>query len=133
MAIVWRGKELTAKVRAAAMRGLIKGAMRVQADAIRRIEEPPKTGRLYRRRSIVHQASAPGEAPATDLGNLVISITINPIPARLRVNINAGASYAAALEFGTKHIEPRPYMRVSLIENLPQIKDDVSDAIRIAL
>lgn len=133
MAIVWKGDQLEKQVQAAAMRGLIKGAMRVQGDAIRRIQNPPKTGRLYRRRSIVHQASAPGEAPATDLGNLVNSITINPLPALLRVNINAGASYARALEFGTKHIEPRPYMRVSLIENLPQIRDDVADAIRASL
>lgn len=133
MVVVWRGKELEAKVRAAAMRGLIKGAMRVQGDAIRRIQNPPKTGKLYHRRSITHQASAPGEAPATDLDNLVTSIHINPLPALLRVNINAGASYAEALEFGTEHIAPRPYMRVSLTENLPMVRTDVADALRAVL
>ena len=34
----------------------------------------PRTGRIYRRGGVVHQASAPGEAPASDTGELRQSI-----------------------------------------------------------
>lgn len=133
MPVVWEGRKLEGIVRAAAMRGLIQGALRVKADAIRRIQEPPKSGRTYTRRGITHQASAPGEAPATDTGKLAGSIDIFPNFAALHVTVNAAATYAAALEYGTRHIQPRPYMRVSLTENLKFIERDVARAIGAAL
>lgn len=133
MPVVWRGDAVTKQVEIAAMQGLIKGGLKVKGEMIRRIKSPPKTGRVYTRRGIRHQASAPGEAPATDTGNLINSIDIFPNPALLSVSVNVAASYAAALEFGTQKIQPRPYARVSLAVMLPMIERDIARAITKAL
>lgn len=65
----------------------------------------------------VHQASAPGEAPASDEGNLAGTIEIERT-GPLSADVTVPADYAATLEFGTvkagvKHettIEPRPFL-----------------------
>ena len=134
MPVVWKGDDVTKAVTAAAMRGLIKGGFKVKGEMIRRIKSPPKTGHTYRRRGIVHQASAPGEAPATDTGKLIGSIS-DPKPnfATLSVTINVSANYAASLEYGTQKMEPRPYARVSLNVTLPSVIQDVERAVSKAL
>lgn len=63
----------------------------------------PKSGRIYGS----HRASAPGEAPAMDTGNLVNSIqTEKEAPGAWTVYTNV--DYAAYLELGTVYMEPRP-------------------------
>jgi hypothetical protein len=52
-----------------------KTALDVQRFAIE-LMQMPKSGRTYKRGSKSHQASAPGEAPAIDTGNLVNSIEV---------------------------------------------------------
>jgi phage gpG-like protein len=59
---------------------------------------------------IEHQASAPGEAPAIDTGNLVNSIQVEmtgPAAAVVFTNVE----YAPYLEFGTIEIAPRPFLQ----------------------
>lgn len=70
----------------------------------------PGTGRQYGK----HRASAPGEPPAKDLGNLSANTNANP---NLRDDgddivgtIDANAEYAKALEQGTERIAPRPFL-----------------------
>lgn len=133
MPVVWRGRNITKRVEIAAMQGLIAGALKVKGEMIRRINSPPKTGTVYTRRGIVHQASAPGEAPATDTGALVNSIDIFPNPSLLQVVVNVSAAYAAALEYGTVKMAPRPYARVSLFAMLPLVEQDVARSISKAL
>jgi HK97 gp10 family phage protein len=65
-----------------------------------------KSGRVYGK----HQASAPGEAPARDSGNLAGSIRTLPMGPHT-VTVSIGAEYAAYLEFGTVRMEPRPYVK----------------------
>ncbi|MGL5116516.1 MAG: HK97-gp10 family putative phage morphogenesis protein, partial [Beijerinckiaceae bacterium] len=74
-------------------------------------------GRIYQkympRRS--HQASAPGEAPATDTGTLIAGIVIDRTDVkRGRIIIAATAPYAKALEYGTRKMAPRPFLRRAL-------------------
>lgn len=73
-----------------------------------------KSGRLYRRgRTAMHQASAPGEAPAVDTGFLTNSIqvaTTGPLTAEIQIP----AEYAAYLEFGTRRMAPRPYVQPAI-------------------
>ncbi len=70
----------------------------------------PKHGKTYRRGERVHIASAPGEAPAVDTGALRTSGYVEPVqPGTWEVGFTA--EYAAAEEFGTPRIEPRPYLR----------------------
>lgn len=71
-------------------------------------------------------AAAPGETPNTDIGNLVNSIQVEA-QNDLQQAIIAGAEYAAALEFGTPDMAPRPFMTpmaVELEKELPTFFDN---------
>lgn len=65
----------------------------------------PKSGHMYGD----HQASAPGEAPAIDIGNLVASVQAQE-ESTLTWTVAVGADYGIYLEHGTVHMAPRPYM-----------------------
>lgn len=130
MAINWQGDALIARIRQAAMRGVLRGTEAVHATAIRKIQTGPKTGRIYRTRGVEHQASAPGEAPASDTGALAQRSGTRYEPNELTGFVTFNAAYAAPLEFGTNRIEPRPFLRPSLVENADLIRDSVADEVR---
>ena len=81
-------------------------ALYIQATAKLIIKNSPRGGRVYGS----HKASAPGEPPATDTGNLINSIqTIEIGKDHMRVHV--GAEYGHMLEYGTRKMAPRPYFR----------------------
>src|SRR5262245_7162584 len=110
----WRGDEVAASLRQAVMRAVIRGTEEVRNEAIRLVQSPPKTGRIYTRRGVEHQASAPGEAPATDTGRLVNSITTEYDEQNLSGKVSANTEYAEYLEYGTARMDARPFMRPAL-------------------
>jgi len=123
MTVTWRGNEVTRGLKQALNRGLFIGANIVRNEMVAKITKGPKTGRVYVRRGIEHQASAPGEPPASDTGRLVNSIDVDQNLNEISATINVGANYAAALEFGTENMEPRPYARPSLNEKSEKVED----------
>lgn len=94
-----------------------RACLLVRNRAIDSIAREPKSGIMYGK----HQASAPGEAPAQDMGTLAQSIifevtedkrgVIGQIIAQAKA-----APYARALEFGNKgnNLQPRPFMQPAL-------------------
>ena len=80
-----------------------------------------KTGRVYRRGNVVHQASASGEYPASDEGMLVNKITTQLSTDQLSGEVISRAEYSYALEFGTRKMGARPFMQPSLEQNRPKI------------
>lgn len=64
-----------------------------------------RSGRMYG----AHQASAPGEAPAWDTGNLASSVT-TAVLSDESAEVRIGAEYAPALEYGSAKIAPRPWV-----------------------
>ena len=81
-------------------------AFAVKANAQREIQAGSKSGKLYKRgKRGVHQASAPGQAPATDSGHLANSIQTRKV-ADAEHEVTVGAEYAAALEDG----KDRPFL-----------------------
>lgn len=133
MTLEWRGPAVIAALHQAALRGVVRGTEAVKTRIIERLNNPPKTGRLYRRNTVVHQASAPGESPATDTGRLVQSITTSYDTKNIIGYVNVSTEYAAALEFGTPRIAPRPYARVSLAEKTKEIEEGIAQEIAEAL
>lgn len=134
MSVKWNQPAVVAKIRAAAARGVVRGQHAVADEAVSRILNPPKTGRIYRRRGVEHQASAPGQSPANDTGHLAGNVTVDPINmATLTGTVTSRAAYAAALEFGTAIMEPRPYMRPALEAKRAEIETDIANEIRRAL
>lgn len=61
-----------------------------------------------------HVPSKPGEPPKGDTGRLELSINVYPRKSEKGVVVIAEAPHAAAMEFGTRTIAPRPYMRPAL-------------------
>lgn len=97
--------------------GLNQAALLTRGEAVKEVQRPPKTGRVYKRGSLTHQASAPGEAPATDTGSLASSIkadTKQPASVRRARDARSVAGstikYSEYLEDGTSTIAPRPFM-----------------------
>lgn len=95
-------------------------AQKVRKDAIKSIQRGTKTGTVYERGpgqnlSGTHQASAPGQAPATDTGRLVSSI--KAVSNGLSGAVFSKLDYSFWLEYGTIRMEPRPYLNPALQAN----------------
>lgn len=129
MPVTWNDN-LIARYRAAAFRGVVIGTEILGNEGNRLITDPPKTGRVYRRRGRVHQASAPGEAPATDTGRLVQSRRTVYDQDKLQGDVVWSTDYARHLEYGTQKMEPRPYASVAVNNKRLEVVDAVIDEIR---
>lgn len=75
----------------------------------------PGKGKVYRRGTTTHRASRPFDPPAPDTNNLRQSVFVERLPDGTWV-AGVAAPYAAALEFGTIHMAPRPFMTQALRE-----------------
>jgi HK97 gp10 family phage protein len=83
-------------------------------------------GRIYRRGGRVHQASAPGEPPAIDFGNLLNSINSELVEASAEfavAEVGTNAEYAPPLEYGTATMAARPFMRPATDEHEGEIAE----------
>ena len=85
---------------------------KVHGDVLRLIQRGEKSGHIYKRStgqnlSGEHQASAPGEAPATDTGSYIKSI--HPATRGLNGEVYSRSPLAFWLEYGTKRMKPRPH------------------------
>lgn len=87
------GGELDRLVQATAIEG--------RRQVIKMYKSGPKTGRIYKRRSKTHQASAPGEAPAIDTGALVSSLYYTQ-DGPGQATFGSRLAYAFYLEFGVE-------------------------------
>ncbi len=103
---------------------LLAGAYVLEGYAKAAIANPPKTGKVYMHGKVAHQASAPGEAPATDTGLLINSIESKRDGAEARVDVHS--EYGAPLEFGTSKMAARPYLRPAMDEHRDAIVEAVS-------
>lgn len=73
------------------------------------IRDKNKTGRLYIIRGKIHQASAPGEAPANLTGRLART-TGYKVRGTYQCEFGDTAFYGGFLEDGTKTMLPRPHV-----------------------
>lgn len=88
-----------------------------------------RTGRTYRvpGTNRTYTASAPGEPPAVMHGQLRNSIQFR-VKSDKEISGEVGSELkkAVELEFGTKRIKPRPFLRPTFQEELPEIKNILS-------
>lgn len=120
-------------LRSAVMPGLLMLGHDVRNEMIRLILTTNKTGKIYRRRSVEHQASAPGEPPASDIGDLVRSISPpTPYPDRLMVRISVTAAHARKLEYGTRYMAARPFARPAAANVAPKAKSRILASLQAA-
>jgi HK97 gp10 family phage protein len=87
------------------------GGQLIRTEAIKSIQTGAKSGIMYQKYNPrrEHRASAPGQAPASDTGNLVSKIIVKQKSKNI-TNVESNADYSAFLEYGTSKMEPRPFM-----------------------
>jgi len=131
MAVNWDVEKLINEARDAANGAVALAAESILSNAVAKILNPPKSGIIYKRKGVEHQASAPDEAPASDTGRLAASGRVIPNLENLSAVVNFSTEYAAALEFGRKDgkILPRPYARPALAEESKGFRDGVKAAV----
>ena len=100
-------------IRLGAIEGLKAIGIGMLSHAKRLLQKGPKSGITYRKYNPrrMHQASREGEAPATDTGFLVSSGFTEDRPLDLEVDIGFDAAYAKHLEYGTRNMAKRPFMK----------------------
>jgi hypothetical protein len=101
---------------------------RINRDAAKAVEqtsklsmEEPKSGRIYDMgNGRMHQASAPGEAPAVEIGKLSNSIDTAQ-DGRTKWVTYTDAEYAPELEFGDvdRNLAPRPFFAPAVEQERP--------------
>lgn len=151
-----RLKTLGAEAHKQFSRVVKEAAHGVQAHAKVAIRSGPKTGRIYElgesevsfvtkagksvaftarkgKKAKQHQASAPGEAPANEVGNLAAGIRARRT-GKLSAEVTVAAEYGATLEFGSAdgRIAPRPFLGPAVEHVRPQFEDDVREALQRA-
>ena len=97
-------------------KGVAKSALLVESAVKNKVARGSRTGKIYGN----HRASAPGEPPKTDTGNLVSSVSNNQT-SDFEYNVVAVADYAYELEYGSFKVAPRPFFMKSLRENEKKI------------
>lgn len=128
-------RDIPLQVRRGAIQGLTASGLLVQNYAKNSILKGPKSGRIYRKYNPrrLHQASAPGQPPANDTGTLVRSIVMDVDETELEVTISAGTFYAKMLEYGTRLMAARPFMRPAIFNNAEKIKNTIIAYVRRAM
>lgn len=127
----WKGNGVLAAILKGAKAGMLVGGEIVLNEANTSMQESPGSGRVYRRRGVEHQASAPGEPPSVDTGRLVQSGSVIPIERGAQVRYDT--EYAAPLEFGTQTMEPRPFLFPAAIAKADDVREAVEEAITEAI
>lgn len=125
----WYGEEVKRKVREATEKALDKMADLVEEEAKRSMTEPkhgkiPPKQVIKRKKSFAAQyrtRSAPGEAPAVQTGRLIGAF--RRVVKTLKRGVHVASPYAKYMEFGTRKIKPRPFLRPALAKNLQKFPD----------
>ena len=129
MTVRWNPEAATRKVRNNALAGVVAATELVADASVQNIQEGPKTGRIYRRRGTVHQASAPGESPASDTGRLLASRQTDIDNNALAGTVSYNTEYARRLELGDEEFPARPFLRKALDENESEVKATIQSFI----
>lgn len=105
-------------------------ALEIQSDVKKRIQRGPASGRVYVKSSPkrTHQASAPGQAPATDTGRLVNSVMFDQVD-KVTAEVSSVVRYASWLEFGTFKMAARPAWRPAVEKARPKFLARMTTAI----
>lgn len=94
--------------------------LRENADTLAR-----RASQVVRKAALDTMADAKLVAPV-DTGNLRNSITTDARPGDLVAVVEATADYAAHVEFGTRRMRPKPFMRPAQERNTPGFFEAIS-------
>lgn len=97
----------------------------------RRYKVPGTGTKGVRGSGTYYTASAPGEAPASRLGDFRRSIRVMPrvMPGRIYARVGSPLEHTPYLEYGTENMQPRPSLRPALDRARPAIKRIFSEGL----
>ncbi len=112
---------------------LLGGGQLIRGEAVRSIQQGSKSGKTYKRYNPTrtHKASAPGEAPASDIGFLVSNIRVKE--QKDVVQVRSEASYSKFLEYGTSKMLARPFLFPAFEKSKPKIAEVIFRKIKQSL
>ena len=125
-------KNLGAGLDGAVNKAVVRTANQVRGEAIKMISREISSGRVYVRGNVTHTASAEGDAPNTDTGNLVSKIAVEN-PRRGTSFVGTSVEYGKHLEFGTKKMAARPWLRPAMEKNEAKLTESITNAIKKAI
>lgn len=117
--VIWKGASVMASLRGTSLQNLSEASIFLK-DAVQETLTGNRSGRVYRVPATKQKytASAPGEPPAVRLGDLKRAISHKVNKAKLTAIVgprligqDPKKQYPVWLEFGTKKMSPRPYMK----------------------
>jgi HK97 gp10 family phage protein len=127
MSLDWFGDKVNAKLREENIKRLaraaifleneIKGQLGVKGAAI---SGRDKSGRFTQ---AVYEASAAGDFPHLQTGELRRSVTHEVDESKMVARVGTNKLYARFLEMGTGKMEPRPFLERTLEANRPQLRE----------
>ena len=122
-------KDLGAGIDGAVNKAIVRTANQVRGEAIKMISREISSGRVYVRGNVIHTASAAGESPNTDTGNLVSKIAVEN-PRRGTSFVGTSVEYGKYLEFGTSKMAARPWLRPAMERNEAKLTENITNAIK---
>jgi len=128
--------DLTPDIAKKVKRAINLGAYAVERTAIKSIKSR-SGGRRYRHKGKTHIASRPHKPPNARDGhldkNIIVTTGQGIITKGYFALVRSRAKYSKSLEYGTKRMAPRPFMRKALQANIKSIVKNINDAKREAL
>ena len=117
-----RVDKVSAQYRKQAKDAVYSGCFKILDIAVTEILQGAKSGQIYSRGGKSHQASAAGEYPASDTGNLASNINVQIDTGGLSGTVESKANYSSMLEYGTSKMAARPFMQPSSERARPFIR-----------
>lgn len=121
-----KAKEKAQEVPKEILKEITKGTLAVHRTAIEGIQKGSRSGIAYKN----HQASAPGEYPKTDTGNLVSKIFFRIDKNELVGEVGTALDYGVYLELGTSRMSPRPWLQPSFNKHKQDIQDGIKEVLK---
>lgn len=122
--------QLSGKADAVMIEAITHVVNETHKEAVQGIQRGAKSGRVYRRGGVTHQASAPGQYPASDTGRLANSVErVFPSGRRMFGMVGTNLVYGRYLEFGTSRMAARPWLLPSFRKGVVDVERRLKRAI----
>lgn len=112
---------------------LTVSVMEMDTYAKQQISGGGRSGKTYRRRTVTHQASGPGEFPKSDTGEMVSSLFFRVAADKLSAFFGTKLAKGRWLEFGTSRMRARPWLSPTFKANVAKATTRVRNAVNEAL
>lgn len=113
--LLWYGKKVQAKLQRNMDKAMRKTAIAI-VNTAKTLMREPKSGREPVGRAMKTRASAPGQAPAVQTGQLRGSLATERV-AEKHYRVGTGLKKGKHLELGTRKMAARPFLRPAVDKN----------------